>query len=150
MMPFIREEPWQRLPKRPSEKALSIVIAEYPEPAQYPFIDKTLETRVAFAMDVISRRERLLSCDTPLHQTPPLSAIFTFHSGGHYLRHRKGALPKLESKKGKLDGQIAKINELQAKADYETKAPLGVRANNQEKKETLEKELHSLEAALWL
>ncbi|CAJ0937468.1 unnamed protein product, partial [Mesorhabditis belari] len=205
MMPFISEELWQRLPKRPSEKALSIVIAEYPEPAQYPFIDKTLETRVAFAMDVI-RQVRSLRSDYELINkvktelilcflsTKDLDALKTLESLVLTLTYsskvtmfatddksnkapEKGCsrvtltssnatsicniyIPlegiidiakersKLESKKGKLDGQIAKINELQAKADYETKVPLGVRANNQEKKETLEKELHSLEAAL--
>jgi len=46
-MPFITEELWQRLPHRPSMKALSICVAEYPEPANYPYRDEAVEKSIA-------------------------------------------------------------------------------------------------------
>lgn len=40
---------------------------------------------------------------------------------------------KLEEKKSKLDGQLNKLQEAAAKADYETKVPENVRQQNKEK-----------------
>ena len=42
-------------------------------------------------------------------------------------------LAKLNAKKEKNEQAIQKIVELEKAADYETKVPLGVRTNNQEK-----------------
>jgi len=39
----------------------------------------------------------------------------------------------LEEKKSKLDGQLNKLQEAAAKADYETKVPENVRQQNKEK-----------------
>ncbi|PAV55627.1 hypothetical protein WR25_09948 isoform G [Diploscapter pachys] len=52
MMPFLSEELWQRLPKV-SNAPKSIVVAEYPEPQQYPFASDSLEADVAFALTAI-------------------------------------------------------------------------------------------------
>jgi len=45
-MPFICEELWQHLPKRPVSFP-SVCVAEYPEPEMYPFRNKDLESRLA-------------------------------------------------------------------------------------------------------
>ncbi|KAL3093706.1 hypothetical protein niasHS_006268 [Heterodera schachtii] len=43
IMPFIAEELWQRLPARQSERAESVCVAHYPQPAEFPFHDKEAE-----------------------------------------------------------------------------------------------------------
>ncbi|CAJ0572580.1 unnamed protein product, partial [Mesorhabditis spiculigera] len=203
LMPFISEELWQRLPKRGTEAA-SIVVADYPEPEQYPYVDKSLETRVAFAMDIV-RQVRSLRSDYELTNKVKTELFVSFLAQADaqslqgldaliatltssskvslFTKEQSAQIPtkgcshvtlsstnaqstsniyillegiididkeraKLGGKKEKLDVQIKKLLELESKPDYESKVPLGVRTNNQEKKETLEKEVRSLESAI--
>uniref|UniRef100_A0A914QRJ0 valine--tRNA ligase n=1 Tax=Panagrolaimus davidi TaxID=227884 RepID=A0A914QRJ0_9BILA len=54
-MPFITEELWQRIPKRPSVKAISIHVSEFPEAQSYPFHDEKLEERINLAIEILKR-----------------------------------------------------------------------------------------------
>ena len=71
-MPFISEELWQRIPRR-SDAAVSIMIADYPEPElvslipvnrlfeQYPYRNEGLESEVNFASDIVKTVRSLRS-----------------------------------------------------------------------------------------
>ena len=54
-MPFITEELWQRLPKRASEKAISIHVSEFPEVSEFSFRDEKLEGPINFAIEVVKK-----------------------------------------------------------------------------------------------
>ncbi|TKR80167.1 hypothetical protein L596_014287 [Steinernema carpocapsae] len=70
-MPFITEELWQRLPRRPAaQNPKSICIAEYPEIEQYNYKNRDLEERITLAMDIVKtvrsdRAERGLKKERP-------------------------------------------------------------------------------------
>lgn len=55
---------------------------------------------------------------------------------------------KLEEKKSKLDGQLNKLQEAAAKADYETKVPENVRQQNKEKVKEIQCEIEKLSQAI--
>ncbi|CAI2293634.1 unnamed protein product [Caenorhabditis sp. 36 PRJEB53466] len=57
-------------------------------------------------------------------------------------------IEKLGAKLEKNEISVKKIAELQASADYETKVPSGIRARDQEKKTSLEKEIDNITAAI--
>ncbi|VDD90962.1 unnamed protein product [Enterobius vermicularis] len=57
-------------------------------------------------------------------------------------------IAKLGEKQSKLNAQLAKLGEVMAKPDYESKVPLGVRTNNSEKRDMLLAELAHIEDAL--
>ncbi|GMR32510.1 hypothetical protein PMAYCL1PPCAC_02705, partial [Pristionchus mayeri] len=198
LMPFVTEELWQRLPRRASSTAPSIVVAPYPETNDWSFRDESLEKEVAAAMAVVkevrSRRSDyelqprtkanlLISCtiEGEKHSMHKLNALIGTLAYSNEVRILSGSeesqVPsgcahltisattkvfialegiidpakekaKLAGKKTKLEASISKISELEASPDYSTKVPLGVRTNNEEKKEALRKELASIEAAI--
>uniref|UniRef100_A0A915A9X0 Valine--tRNA ligase n=1 Tax=Parascaris univalens TaxID=6257 RepID=A0A915A9X0_PARUN len=63
IMPFISEELWQRLPRRPSahKQPLSICVAEYPEVEEYKYRNELLENRVSRVMDIVKTVRSLRS-----------------------------------------------------------------------------------------
>uniref|UniRef100_A0A0M3IQ17 valine--tRNA ligase n=1 Tax=Ascaris lumbricoides TaxID=6252 RepID=A0A0M3IQ17_ASCLU len=63
IMPFISEELWQRLPRRPTahKQPLSICVAEYPEVEQYKYRNEQLENRVSHVMDIVKTVRSLRS-----------------------------------------------------------------------------------------
>ncbi|GMT33059.1 hypothetical protein PFISCL1PPCAC_24356, partial [Pristionchus fissidentatus] len=61
LMPFVTEELWQRLPRRASVSAPSIVVASYPETNEWQYRDECLEKEVSSAMAVIKTVRSLRS-----------------------------------------------------------------------------------------
>eukprot|EP01094_Clydonella_sp_ATCC50884_P015806 TRINITY_DN2645_c0_g1_i2.p1 TRINITY_DN2645_c0_g1~~TRINITY_DN2645_c0_g1_i2.p1 ORF type:complete len:317 (-),score=136.90 TRINITY_DN2645_c0_g1_i2:331-1281(-) len=51
-MPFVTEELWQRIPRRPDESAPSIMVAPYPKPVAH-WKDEVLEARVRDMQDIV-------------------------------------------------------------------------------------------------
>eukprot|EP00080_Pristionchus_pacificus_P004401 PDM64421.1 vars-2 [Pristionchus pacificus] len=186
-MPFVTEELWQRLPRRASSTAPSIVVAPYPETEQWSYRDESLEKEVSASMGVVktvrslrsdyelqprTKADLLISCSIDGEKTSleKLSGLIgtlassnkvTILSGSEESKVPSGCAQmtisastkvfialegiidaakekaKLGGKKSKLETSIAKIEELQKSRDYETKVPLGVRTNNEEKKNEL-------------
>ncbi|KAK6034060.1 Anticodon-binding domain protein [Cooperia oncophora] len=64
IMPFLSEELWQHLPRRPSQPP-SIIVHAYPEVSEFPFNNEKIEADVSFAMSVI-RTVRSLRSDYEL------------------------------------------------------------------------------------
>lgn len=55
IMPFVTEELYQRLPRRPGDATPSIVVAQYPIPEQNLFENPELEKGVSLALNVIHK-----------------------------------------------------------------------------------------------
>ena len=75
VMPFITEELWQRIPKRSSIKAVSIIVADFPKSGDYQFKNDALEQTMGLSMDII-KRVRSLRADYEL--TPKTKADCEF------------------------------------------------------------------------
>ncbi|KAG8190395.1 hypothetical protein JTE90_022038 [Oedothorax gibbosus] len=60
-MPFVTEELYQRLPRRKSDTAASITVAQYPLPDKYSWKNPDIEKAVSFAMNIIHKVRSLRS-----------------------------------------------------------------------------------------
>lgn len=70
LMPYISEELWQRLPRRPGSDIVwpSVTIADWPTADQYPWADGTIEAEMEFILNVV-KVTRSLRADYNLTKT---------------------------------------------------------------------------------
>jgi valyl-tRNA synthetase len=100
-MPFLSEELWQRLPRRPHDKTPSITIAPYPE-AEASFDDKPAEEAYELVMS-ISKAIRSLTASYSVKENGTLYAQL---SDDKSFTTVKEELPSIKSLSGKGVGAI--------------------------------------------
>jgi valyl-tRNA synthetase len=79
-MPFVTEELYQRIPRRPDDSVCSIMVSSYPKPAHtQPWANERLEADVKLAQDII-RASRALRADNGLPPSSKPTFFLEFHS----------------------------------------------------------------------
>lgn len=105
IMPFITEELWQRLPRRPSDKTESIMYARYPEynPA---FDDKAAET----AYELVLNTSKALRSILAQYEVKEKSDVIIQASDATSHATIAAEVPSIKSLGGKYVGEITVLN----------------------------------------
>ncbi|KAF8752955.1 Class-I aminoacyl-tRNA synthetase [Rhizoctonia solani] len=176
-MPFVTEELWQRLPRRPGDATKSIMVSSYPvkdsafenasadkdfdkvfgiiKQSSFHFLDLGEEAAmITTQTPTISSLIKGCKSATVTSDVPEgcgsvvLSPTLTVHLLVKGMVDLDAEVSKLEKKLGLAQMSADKIRKLQEQPDYEKNLPENVRESNAEKLATLDAEIAVLQGSI--
>ncbi|TRM66612.1 hypothetical protein BD626DRAFT_565705 [Schizophyllum amplum] len=147
-MPFVTEELWQRLPRRPNDATPTIMLSKFPEPtAEFVFDEADRQFDLVFSM---LKTGRLLPASYNLQSDIHLHLGMIALTKG--CKSAKVGLVDLDVEIAKCDKKLdvvrlahQKIVKTESQADNAQNVPENVRTANVDKRMTLEAEIATLE-----